>query len=66
MFSLNVLGIFEQNIEFYLHVKFYLAIFDLLFQSARILTMDSSMQNTGCQSQLCVFDNRNFYIYCIH
>lgn len=46
MFSLNTLDTFEPNAKFYLHVKFYLAIFDHLFQYVRILTVNSGMQNT--------------------
>lgn len=49
MFSLNVPDTSEPNTEFHLHVKYYSAIFDLFFQSVRILTMDFGMKNTGCQ-----------------
>lgn len=56
------LVVFKSNAQFYVHVKFYPAVVEFLFQSVRNLTVDHGVQNTSCQSQLCVFDNPNFHI----
>lgn len=53
---------FKSSAQFYLHAKFYPAVVELLIQSVRNWTMDSVVQNTSCQSQLCVSDNPNFHI----